>query len=156
MQIMNFTQLHISAIPCQNPTFRGTPSGQVIELMFDIDRLADGLPETNGHRKDQESGLYTGGCAFQIDTVKNAAMETVGTVKREDGTVINKAVSSISSGSESISYVTGTSGTNSSVYGQAAMDKKVENVLVTQIILENLQGVMTDDGVPVLYAGVRL
>lgn len=83
-------------------------------------------------------------------------METVGTVKREDGTVINKAVSSISSGSESISYVTGTSGTNSSVYGQAAMDKKVENVLVTQIILENLQGVMTDDGVPVLYAGMRL
>ena len=52
--------------------------------------------------------------------------------------------------------MTGTGGTNSSVYGQAAMDKKVENVLVTQIIFENLQGVMTDDGVPVLYAGVRL
>ena len=137
------------------PRYAERASDRIDILTFD--RLADGLPENERAQKKIKKAVCTlADALFQIDTVKNAAMETVGTVKREDGTVINKAVSSVSSGSESISYVTGTSGTNSSVYGQAAMDKKVENVLVTQIVFENLQGVMTDDGVPVLYAGVRL
>lgn len=50
------------------PRYAERASDRIDVLTFD--RLADGLPETNGHRKDQESGLYTGGCAFQIDTVK--------------------------------------------------------------------------------------
>ena len=137
------------------PRYAERASDRIDILTFD--RLADGLPESErAQKKIKKAVCELADALFQIDTVKKAAMETVGTVKKEDGTVINKAVSSISSGSESISYVTGTGGTNSSVYGQAAMDKKVENVLVTQIVCENLQGVMTDDGVPVLYAGVRL
>nr|DAH15536.1 MAG TPA: Head Tail Connector Protein [Caudoviricetes sp.] len=137
------------------PRYAERASDRIDILTFD--RLADGLPESErAQKKIKKAVCELADVLFQIDTVKRAAMETVGTVKKEDGTVINKAVSSISSGSESISYVTGTIGTNSSVYGQAAMDKKVENVLVTQIIFENLQGVMTDDDVPVLYAGVRL
>ena len=81
-------------------------------------------------------------------------METVGTVVREDGTVTGKAVSSVSSGAESISYVTGTAGSNSNIYSHAAMDKKVENILLRQVATEYLIGVTDDKGVCLLYAGI--
>mgnify|MGYP002699997894 CR=1 FL=1 len=42
---------------------------------------------------------------YQIDQIKKASMDTIGTIQKEDGTVVNKAVSSVSSGNESISYV---------------------------------------------------
>ena len=71
-----------------------------------------------------------------------------------DGTMTGKMVSSVSSGAESISYVTGTSGNNSDIYSQAAMDKKVENVLLRQVATDYLAGVVDNKGVCLLYAGV--
>ena len=91
---------------------------------------------------------------YQIDQIKKASMESVGTVTREDGTVVSKAVSSISSGSESISFATGSSGGSESIYGQAAVDKKVESVLLYQVATEYLSGVTDNKGICLLYAGM--
>lgn len=123
--------------------------------MITFDRLVDGLPDDErAQTKIKKAVCAVAEALYNIDLIKAAAMETVGTVVREDGTVTGKAVSSVSSGSESISYVTGTSGTSSDIYSQAAMDKKVENVLLRQIAAEYLVGVTGKEGVCLLYAGL--
>lgn len=121
--------------------------------MITFDRLADGLPENDrANTKVQKAVCAVADALYQIDQIKKASMETVGTVAREDGTVTGKAISSVSSGSESISYVTGASGSISDIYSQAAMDKKVENVLLLQVAIEYLAGVTDNKGVCLLYA----
>lgn len=73
-------------------------------------------------------------------------------VEREDGTVVGKVVSSISSGSESISYSTNT-GTSTVV------DKVVSGALDAEELYRNtvrkyLSGVQDANGVNLLYGGV--
>lgn len=120
-----------------------------------FDRLVNGFPEEErAVTKIKKSVCAVADALYQIDQIKKASMESVGTVTREDGTVVSKAVSSISSGSESISYSTGYSGVTESVYGQAAVDKKVENVLIYQIATEYLSGVTDKKGICLLYAGL--
>lgn len=65
-----------------------------------------------------------------------------------------KMVSSVSSGSESISYVTGISGNSEDIYSQAAMDKKVENVLLRQVATEYLANVGDKKGINLLSARI--
>lgn len=123
--------------------------------MITFDRLVDGLPDDErSQTKIKKAVCALADTIYQIDQIKKASMETVGTVVREDGTVTGKAVSSVSSGSESISYVTGTSGSNADIYSQAAMDKKVENVLLQQIATDYLAGVVDKKGICLLYAGL--
>lgn len=123
--------------------------------MITFDRLVDGLPDDErSQTKIKKAVCALADAIYQIDQIKKASMETVGTVVREDGTVTGKAVSSVSSGSESISYVTGTSGSNTDIYSQAAMDKKVENILLRQIATDYLAGVVDNKGVCILYAGL--
>lgn len=123
--------------------------------MITFDRLADGLPDDErSQTKIKKAVCALADAIYQIDQIKKASMETVGTVTREDGTVVNKSVSSVSSGSESISYVTGTSESNTDIYSQAAMDKKVENVLLRQIATDYLAGVVDKKGICLLYAGL--
>ena len=123
--------------------------------MITFDRLMDGLPEDKrANTKVQKAVCAIAETLYQIDEVKKASMTTVGTVVREDGTMTGKVVSSVSSGSESISYVTGMSSGISDIYSQAAMDKKVENVLLRQVATEYLAGVTDDKGVCLLYAGL--
>lgn len=120
-----------------------------------FDRLVDELPEDERAKtKVQKAVCAIADAIYQIDQIRKTSMETVGTVKREDGTVTGKAVSSVSSGSESISYVTGTSGTSSDIYSQAAMDKKVENLLILQVATDYLAGVTDKKGIFLLYAGI--
>ena len=81
-------------------------------------------------------------------------MEAFEKIQQEDGTVTGKVVSSVSSGSESRTYVTGSSGSASNIYTQAAMDKKTENMVIYQAAVEYLSGVTDDEGRNVLYAGL--
>ena len=123
--------------------------------MITFDRLMDGIPDDEGAQiKIKKAVCALTDALYQIDQIKKASMDTVGTVVREDGTVTGKAVSSVSSGAESISYVTGTSGSNTDIYSQAAMDKKVENVLLRQIATDYLAGVVDKNGICLLYAGI--
>lgn len=123
--------------------------------MITFDRLVDGLPDDErSQTKIKKAVCALADAIYQIDQVKKASMETVGTVVREDGTVVNKVVSSVSSGSESISFATGSSGGTESIYGQAAVDKKVESVLLYQVATEYLSGVTDKKGICLLYAGL--
>lgn len=118
-------------------------------------RLVDGLPENDRAKiKVQKAVCAVAEALYRIDKINKASMEVVGTVVREDGTVTGKVVSSVSSGSESISYVTGISGSSSDIYSQAAMDKKVENVLIRQVATDYLAGIVDNKGVCLLYAGL--
>ena len=67
-------------------------------------------------------------------------------------------VTSVSSGSESISYATpqqiGASAKEWSAVYAAAGDVQKTNDLLLKAALPLLMGVRTDDGIPVLYAGV--
>ena len=120
-----------------------------------FDRLVNGFPEEErAVTKVKKAVCAVAEALYQIDQIKKASMETVGTVTREDGTVVSKAVSSISSGSESISFATGSSGNTESIYGQAAVDKKVESVLLYQVATEYLSGVTDKKGICLLYAGL--
>lgn len=88
---------------------------------------------------------------YQVDAYRTAAMDSVGVVAQDDGTVKGKVVSSISSGSESISYSTGGSASTSVM--EAAKDKKVMDVLIYGIVQNGLSGVPDANGVNLLFAG---
>lgn len=120
-----------------------------------FDRLVDELPENERDKaKVQKAVCAVADALYQIDQIRKSNMEMVGTVIREDGTVTGKAVSSVSSGSESISYSTGTSGQITDIYAQASMDKKVENMMILQVATEYLAGVTDKKGICLLYAGL--
>lgn len=121
---------------------------------YTFDRLVDGLPDDERVKtKVQKAVCAVADTMYQIDQIKKASMDTIGTIQKEDGTVVNKAVSSVSSGNESISYATG-SNISSNVYTQASMDKKVENTLLLNVATEYLAGATNDNGIRLLYAGL--
>lgn len=123
--------------------------------MITFDRLVDGFPDDErAQTKVKKAVCAVADCLYQIDEVKKASMATVGTVTREDGTMTGKMVSSVSSGAESISYITGTTGSGSDIYSQAAMDKKVENVLLRQVATEYLANVGDKKGINLLSARI--
>lgn len=135
------------------PKYAERASDRIDSVTFD--RLVNGFPEEErAVTKVKKSVCAVADALYQIDQIKKASMESVGTVTREDGTVVSKAVSSISSGSESISFATGSSGNTESIYGQAALDKKVESVLLYQVATEYLSGVKDKKGIYLLYAGI--
>ena len=78
--------------------------------------------------------------------------------KEDSGNKNTGIVTSVSSGSESISYATpqqiGTSAKEWSAVYAAAGDIQKTNDLLLKTALPLLMGVRTDDGIPVLYAGV--
>ena len=135
------------------PKYVERASDRIDAITFD--RLIDGLPENErAQTKVKKAVCAVADAMYQIDQIKKASMESVGIVTREDGTVVSKAVSSVSSGSESISFATGSSGGAESIYGQAAIDKRVESVLLYQVVMEYLSGVTDKKGICLLYAGL--
>ena len=135
------------------PKYAERASDRIDTITFD--RLVNGFPEEErAVTKVKKAVCAVAEALYQIDQIKKASMESVGTVTREDGTVVSKAVSSISSGSESISFATGSSSGAESIYGQAAIDKKVESVLLYQVATEYLSGVTDKKGICLLYAGL--
>lgn len=88
---------------------------------------------------------------YQVDAYQTSAMESTGVVAQADGTVKGKVVSSISSGSESISYATG--GSESTSVMEAAKDRKVMDMQIYGIVQNGLSGVPDANGVNLLFAG---
>lgn len=126
-----------------------------------FDRLADGLPSDDRQQKRIKKAV----CAvaemlYQIDVAeKNALSAANGTsVSIPGGGTATGIVTSVSSGSESISYTTpqqiGASAKEWSAVYAAAGDVQKTNDLLLKTALPLLMGVRTDDGIPVLYAGV--
>lgn len=87
----------------------------------------------------------------EIDSAEKRAASVRGLVQREDGTVTGAVVSSVSSGSESISY--------SVTSGQTALDAAISSEderkkLYLTTVKRYLTGVRDANGVNLLYGGV--
>lgn len=127
-----------------------------------FDRLVDGLPTNERSQKRIKKAVCSlAELMYQIELAEknatNAAVSGASTTIGSGGSTTG-IVTSVSSGSESISYATPqqkASGAKewSAVYS-AAGDVQKTNDLLLKTALPLLLGVRTDDGIPVLYAGV--
>lgn len=127
-----------------------------------FDRLVDGLPTNERAQKRIKKAV----CSlvelmYQIELAEknatNAAMSGTSTAIGSGGSTTG-IVTSVSSGSESISYATpqqiGASAKEWSAVYAAAGDVQKTNDLLLKAALPLLMGVRTDEGIPILYAGV--
>lgn len=89
--------------------------------------------------------------ANQIETMEKASNAARGFVEREDGTMISKKITSVSSGSESIHYASDTAA--GSAISVAASDVSARNALYASTIREYLSGAKDANGVNLLYMG---
>lgn len=124
--------------------------------MFTFGRLERKLPRKQIARtKIEKAVCAVADALYQIEMIRSSVMAMTGVIENGDGTVKSKLVSSVSSGSESISYSTSVSGANSnSIYSKAAADQSEENRLLLGIVTGYLSGVTDDTGVCLLYAGM--
>lgn len=127
-----------------------------------FDRLVDGLPENERSQKRIKKAVCSlTELMYQIELAEknatNAAVSGTSTVIESGGSTTG-IVTSVSSGSESISYATpqqiGASAKEWSAVYVAAGDVQKTNDLLLKTALPLLMGVKMDDGIPVLYAGV--
>lgn len=127
-----------------------------------FDRLVDGLPENERAQKRIKKAVCSlAELMYQIELAEknatNAAVSGTSTAIGSGGSTTG-VVTSVSSGSESISYATpqqiGASAKEWSAVYAAAGDIQKTNDLLLKTALPLLMGVRTDDGMPILYAGV--
>lgn len=127
-----------------------------------FDRLVDGLPENERSQKRIKKAVCSlAELMYQIELAEknatNAAVSGTSTAIGSGGSTTG-IVTSVSSGSESISYATpqqiGASAKEWSAVYAAAGDVQKTNDLLLKTALPLLMGVRTDDGIPILYAGV--
>lgn len=127
-----------------------------------FDRLVDGLPENERSQKRIKKAVCSlAEKMYQIELAEknatDAAVSGASTAIGSGGSTTG-VVTSLSSGSESISYATpqqiGVSAKEWSAVYAVAGDVQKTNDLLSKTALPLLMGVRTDDGIPVLYAGV--
>ena len=126
-----------------------------------FDRLADGLPSDDRQQKRIKKAVCSlAELMYQIELAEKNAINqaSASATDTNAGGKSTGIVTSVSSGSESISYATpqqiGASAKEWSAVYTAAGDIQKTNDLLLKTALPLLMGVRTDDGIPVLYAGV--
>lgn len=132
-----------------------------VDLMTS-DRLVDGLPtDERSQKRIKKVVCSLAEKMYQIELAEknatDAAVSDTSTAIGSGGSTTG-IVTSVSSGSESISYATpqqiGASAKEWSAVYAAAGDVQKTNDLLLKTALPLLMGVRTDDGIPILYAGV--
>lgn len=127
-----------------------------------FDRLVDGLPtDERSQKRIKKAVCSLAELMYQIELAEknatNAAVSGTSTAIGSGGSTTG-VITSVSSGSESISYATpqqiGASAKEWSAVYAAAGDAQKTNDLLLKTALPLLMGVRTNDGIPVLYAGV--
>lgn len=126
-----------------------------------FDRLVGGLPENERSQKRIKKAVCSlAELMYQIELAEKNAIDqaSANVTDTNTGDSTTGIVTSVSSGSESISYATPqqkASGTKewSAVYAAAGDVQKTNNLLL-KAALPLLMGVRTDDGILILYAGV--
>ena len=126
-----------------------------------FDRLAGGLPSNERSQKRIKKAV----CAladkiYELDLAEKNSVAAAGgntTTVGASGSTTG-IITSVSSGSESISYATpqqiGASAKEWSAVYAAAGDMKKTNDLLLKTALPLLMGVRSDEGIPILYAGL--
>lgn len=126
-----------------------------------FDRLVDGLPtDKRSQKRIKKAVCSLTELMYQIELAEknatNAAVSGASTAIGSGGSTTG-VVTSVSSGSESISYATpqqiGASAKEWSAVYAAAGDVQKTNDLLLKTALPLLMGVRTDEGIPILYAG---
>lgn len=128
-----------------------------------FDRLVDGLPANERSQKRIKKAVCSlAELMYQIELAeKNATNATASGTSTTIGSggSTTGIVTSVSSGSESISYATpqqiGASAKEWSAVYAAAGDVQKTNDLLLKTALPLLMGVRTDEGIPILYAGFQ-
>lgn len=124
-------------------------------------RLVNGLPTNERSQKRIKKAVCSlAELMYQIELAEknatNAAVSGTSTAIGSGGSTTG-VVTSVSSGSESISYATpqqiGASAKEWSAVYAAAGDVQKTNDLLLKTALPLLMGVRTDEGIPILYAG---
>lgn len=157
-----YTESYFGSVVPENDFDRlaGRASDFVDTLTFD--RLLGGLPTNERAKKRIRKAVCSlAELMYQIELAEknatNAAASGASTTIGSGGSTTG-VVTSVSSGSESISYATpqqiGASAKEWSAVYAAAGDVQKTNDLLLKTALPLLMGVKTDDGIPVLYAGV--
>lgn len=128
-----------------------------------FDRLVDGLPKNERSQKRIKKAVCSlAELMYQIELAEKNAISQASASEASttigSGGSTTGVVTSVSSGSESISYATPqqkASGAKewSAVYA-AAGDVQKTNDLLYKTALPLLMGVRTDEGIPILYAGM--
>lgn len=127
-----------------------------------FDRLVDGLPENERSQKRIKKAVCSlAELMYQIELAEKNALSVAesGLAASSGGAGKNTGVvTSVSSGSESISYATpqqiGAGAKEMSALYAAAGDPQKTNDILLKTALPMLTGVRTDDGIPILYAGL--
>ena len=128
-----------------------------------FDRLVDGLPENERSQKRIKKVVCSlAELMYQIELAEknatNVAVSGTSTTIGSGGSTTG-IVTSVSSGSESISYATpqqiGASAKEWSTVYAAAGDIQKTNDLLYKTALPLLMGVRTNEGIPILYAGFQ-
>lgn len=90
---------------------------------------------------------------YKLQRIEDAGFESMGTVTDSTtGALRGKVVSSVSSGTESISYSNST-GQDDNVYTRAAVSVNSRNQLMKDIVDDYLTGVRDLNGINLLYLG---
>ncbi len=125
-----------------------------------FDRLADGLPSDDRQQKRIKKAVCSlAELMYQIELAEKNAINqaSASATDTNAGGKSTGIVTSVSSGSESISYATpqqiGASAKEWSAVYAAAGDVQKTNNLLYKTALPLLMGVRTDEGIPILYAG---
>lgn len=135
-------------------------ASEFIDLMTS-DRLVDGLPtDERSQKRIKKAVCSLAELMYQIELAEknatNAAVSGTSATIGSGGSTTG-IVTSVSSGSESISYATpqqiGASAKEWSAVYAAAGDVQKTNDLLLKTALPLLMGVRTDEGIPILYAG---
>lgn len=117
-----------------------------------FDRLVSGLPaDTRSNTKVQKAVCAMADKLQEIEQAEKTA-QSGGFATDESGNFVGKIVTEKSSGSEKISY-SAISSIKSAVLS-AVGDTQAQNRLCYDTAREYLTGVMNDDGVLLLYAGI--
>lgn len=121
------------------------------------DRLADGLPTNARHQKRIKMAVCElAEVYYQLYLAETQGIAMATMEQKSDGTT--GIVTSKSAGSESISYATpqqiGSGAQSWSKIYSVVGDRQKTNDLLLKTALPLLMGVRTDNGIPVLYAGV--
>ena len=119
-----------------------------------FDRLAEDFPtDERAAARVQRAVCALAELFYRIEMEDRKADESTGVIHKEDGTVMGKQITAVSSGSESVHYAVG-QGTTTSTITTAVKDVKSRRKLEYDTVREYLTGVKDNKGELLLYAGL--
>lgn len=147
------TSYHGSTVP-ESDFLRASERASYFLDILTSDRLVNGLPSNERAQiRIKKAVCELAEVYYQIGLAEKQALSAA---EKKDGA--SGVVTSMSSGSESVSYATpqqiGAGAKEWSSVFSVAGDPVATNKLLSRMAIAMLSGVRTDEGVPILYGGV--